>query len=79
MKCCGKEAATRFCPDCGTKLKAHDIGTLMGFARHRLKIVTVRASQTLTQEQKHKAEKSLNKWTEWVKALEEAMSNKHKP
>ena len=76
VKCCGRDRATRYCPDCGKKLVVH---VLDGLLRH-CKSSLVTAERVLQYSKGNlrdeplllkRQEQIVSKWQSWVAAIGE--------
>lgn len=85
MKCCGKERNSRYCPECGKKLKNDDvIYDILEHCRFELNKHKTRQKRiedgfvTPFKSEKEKLKKWIAKWESWEKAILEAIKSREK-
>lgn len=84
MKCCGQERTTRFCPECG-KPTNNPLFTLLAHCKPHLDQAKTRLAWTISQNREHdefriaKQQASVDKWQEWMDALERAIQGDGTP
>ncbi len=84
-KCCGEQRNTAYCPDCGAKIDETDLASLLRYCRSTLKVIrgslemarkrTEREAGSEARRKKRIAayEKTVEKWSKWIVALEAAI------
>ena len=84
MDCCGKQRSTKYCPDCGKLLRDESpLGSLREHVRKRMNMQRRRVISWQHRAKTESAkwielriaseEKTLEKWTSWLDALDKAI------